>query len=388
MITYGLVKQNSAYARDYRSSYTDSDVTRIAPKYPVELGMGYPGPSEYAKRTVVDGMGVKPPQQQLTRAVKPTLLQNVETIVSKLADSLTFPGGFGKSMPYPSPPPSTVSDPSTETVSIISTPPLLTPTTTEPSEYETAESQNGIQFDIDREIARTDARANLLLYKEEPVTPFYWEQTIDKELQELKEFFADVDESRAREILTEFYQLSPETISEESQQEAFDLALLRSRLELLRADVTPRQSLYDQAKSISSKSSSSGESVSEKIQKLKKEQLKKKMTRRLESVKSFGEQTLQEWRAKDVSRLLPDTPSFTPRRVTFPQVPRIDPYPGGVPGLMEAYVTNLLEPERSPGSNRSQSMSTSTPSKRRRTSRKNYTGMQASSDSSGSSYAP
>ena len=99
MITYGLVKQNSAYARPYRSSY-DSDarnVTVMAPKYPHEMSMGYPEPSQYAKRQVVDGMETKavPAWRQYQEK------KERDDLITKLVASMQFNASFGRQVIQP-----------------------------------------------------------------------------------------------------------------------------------------------------------------------------------------------------------------------------------------------------------------------------------------------
>lgn len=96
MITYGLVKQNSAYARPYPSFYDAeaTNVTRMAPKYPFEMQMGYADKSDYAKRLVIDGEGEQPRKQKLQRERKETETQQM---ISALGNALLFSNTYGRS---------------------------------------------------------------------------------------------------------------------------------------------------------------------------------------------------------------------------------------------------------------------------------------------------
>ncbi len=114
MITYGLVKQNSAFARNYKSSY-DPDARNtvlIAPKYPYELEMGFASKSAYAERKVLDGQGTMP---SLPKWRQEDNKRSNDKLLGQLASMLQFNQPFGKVMgpttPQTNPPQTTPTNP-------------------------------------------------------------------------------------------------------------------------------------------------------------------------------------------------------------------------------------------------------------------------------------
>ena len=392
--------------------------------------MGYPEPSQYAKRQVVDGMETKavPAWRQYQEK------KERDDLITKLVASMQFNASFGRQVIQPGQrppgggppggpgggppggpgggPPGGGSD----------TPPdLLNPTT---SSYNTASEQASFHSasnqssttptnpdwptesssvnsrdlqELQDMLDRTQEEANRLLQTLDPVVPFDWESQLDDEVDMTRVYLPEIDREEIRDVYGDYYStVSEGTRSDTTRRELEDLRNFFNGFSN-RSTSSSAPTLFEQASASSigdgmnphiqpvSDPSMSNSTMSDNVRHRRRVVALQTIIRRAAAARNWDlrdrlqQQLMLEIEAYQTARR--DAREFLIRPVNAENPTTQNYYQNYVNYVGDRWV------RRRPRSGSDRSMDTSPPRNLRRRTRVNYAGQQGSQDTSGSSYS-